>query len=196
MKRLSSWLSTLLMLIPAIVVGYVYYPVLVDEISWQRNKSTFQQNPPTPASYEFGIMIPAIGVNERVVSGVDPFDKAVYDPVLQDGVAHAQGTPLPDEPGTTYIFGHSSDNPLAITRYNTSFFRLSRLKQGDMIEVYFMGLPYRYQVENLTVVNPDEVEWITTQTKEGSGLILQTCTPLGTSLKRLLVYATPVSMVE
>ena len=105
-------------------------------------------------------------------------------------MAHAKGTALPNQAGTTFLFAHSSDVPWRITSYNTAFYRLGKIQPGDQITITYEGEDYFYQVRDKKVVWPIEVEFLTKQGKDQ--LILQTCTPIGTSLKRLLVFAEKV----
>lgn len=102
-------------------------------------------------------------------------------------MAIAKGFAKPGQLGTTYIFAHSSDSPWRITSYNTVFFRLGALKKGDLIEIRYNNQNFKYRVSYSLEVWPDEIEALT-QNKDNQ-LILQTCTPVGTSLKRLLVFA-------
>jgi sortase A len=102
-------------------------------------------------------------------------------------VAIAKDFAKPGEKGTSYIFAHSSDAPWRISSYNTVFFRLGELKEGDQIEVFYNNQTFKYDVSHSIEVWPNEVEAITKT--NGNQLILQTCTPIGTSLKRLLVFA-------
>lgn len=102
-------------------------------------------------------------------------------------MAVASGFAKPGEAGTTYIFAHSSDSPWNITSYNTVFFRLGELKSGDLVEIKYQGRDFKYQVTHSVEVWPNEVEALTKNSSDQ--LILQTCTPVGTSLKRLLVFA-------
>lgn len=133
------------------------------------------------------ISIPKIHAYAPVVENVDPWNEKLYQEKLKMGVAHAKGTSLPGEKGTSFLFAHSSDLPWNITRYNTAFFRLSELQQGDTIELMKDGEKFVYKVVDRKEVSPSEVKYLQPQKKDQ--LILQTCTPPGTSLKRLLIFA-------
>lgn len=142
---------------------------------------------PAAAATAYEIYIPAIKVAAPVIAGVDPFNQKEYREVLTRGVAQAGGTALPGELGTQYLFAHSSDNPWQLTRYNTAFYRLNKLKPGDEIEVGYQGSKYLYRVRELKTVKPWEVKYLTESSD--NQLILQTCTPIGTDWNRLLVFA-------
>jgi len=72
-----------------------------------------------------------------------------------------------------------------MTRYNTIFLRLSSLKAGDPILLKFNGVQYQYRVTRKAEVWPYEVESLL-NINDSDQLVLQTCTPIGTDLKRLL----------
>lgn len=176
------------MLIILSVVGFLtmFYPLIREELAYRLGKhqvlaSSFE---------EFGIRIPAIGVSGRVIKDVDPFNESEYRESLQYGIAHASTGAAPDEEGTVYLFAHSSDAPWRLARYNTAFFRLRKMGVGDEVIVDYEGSEYVYRVTELVEVWPNEVEYLTDTEKDQ--LILQTCTPIGTDLKRLLVLAEPV----
>jgi len=136
------------------------------------------------------ITIPNIGAQAPLFFGVDPWKEEIYQEVLKEGVAHAEGTALPGEKGRSFIFAHSSGNPFELTNYNTVFVKLGDLEIGDEIEVKRDGEIYKYKVTKTEVVNPHETEYL--MKNDTDGLVVQTCWPIGTSYKRLLVFAAPV----
>jgi LPXTG-site transpeptidase (sortase) family protein len=133
------------------------------------------------------ITIPKINAQSRVIENVDPWNPLIYKSALEHGVAHAKGTVLPGKKGTSFLFAHSSAMPWEIARTNTIFFRLGELISGDAIIITQDGKALRYRVREKKEVDSTEVQYLL-QTKR-TQLILQTCTPLGTSLRRLLVFA-------
>lgn len=137
------------------------------------------------------ITIPEIHAQAPVILNVDPNSQAVYDAALKQGVAQAKGTAIPPQAGTVYIFAHSSGPIWDLTHYNTIFVRLGELKKGDLIVIRRNGKNYDYLVRTSKVVNPTDVSYLTNAKK--TQLILQTCTPIGTSLYRLLVFADPTT---
>jgi LPXTG-site transpeptidase (sortase) family protein len=135
------------------------------------------------------ITIPEIHAQAPVILGVDPNNQAVYDAALKQGVAQAKGTALPGQKGTIYIFAHSSGPLWDLTHFNTIFLRLGELKKGDLIYIKRNGKTYDYRVRTSKTVSPSHVSYLTDDTS--TQLILQTCTPIGTSLFRLLIFADP-----
>lgn len=145
-----------------------------------------------PVDANFGIIIPKIGANARVLPNIDPGDHSRYMAALRLGVAHAQGTFFPGMNGNVYLFAHSTDNFWNVGRYNAIFYLLKELEEGDEVDVFFSGKRYIYIVYEKKIVEPNEVHYLTGQTKDGEQkLTLQTCWPPGTTLKRLLVFARP-----
>jgi|APSaa5957512622_1039677.scaffolds.fasta_scaffold10247_2 LPXTG-site transpeptidase (sortase) family protein len=145
-----------------------------------------------PISAEFGLVIPKIFANVAVTENVNPAEEEVYQEVLRKagGVAHAAGAALPGEPGTTYIFGHSTDASVNVERFNAVFYLLRKLEAGDLIVAYYKGEPYKYQVVEKKIVEPTDLSDIVRVDSE-ERLVLQTCWPPGTDWKRLLVVAKP-----
>ncbi len=131
-----------------------------------------------PASGSF-ITIPKIHAQAPVIENVDPWNEASYKEVLKKGVAQAKGT--------NFLFAHSSGNPWEVTRFNTIFFRIGELEKGDPIIMEKNGVKHQYIVKEKKEVWPTDVSYLKNPPK--NELILQTCTPIGTSLKRLLVFA-------
>ncbi len=133
------------------------------------------------------ITIPKIHAQSPIIPGVDPWSESIYRPALQKGVAQAKDTALPGEKGVIFLFAHSSGFPWEVTRFNTIFLRLGELKKNDHIILTRNDTEYTYEVYDMKEVWPTEVSAVTEVT--GDVLILQTCTPIGTTLKRLLIYA-------
>lgn len=163
---------------------FIYYPYLKELLYPPKITNEMR------ISAKFSIEIPKINVFSKVTANVDPFNSTEYLNALKNGVAHAKGTALPGQKGTVYLFAHSSDVPWRITRYNTAFFKLDFLKNGDVIEVRHEGKEYKYKVYEKRTVWPSDVEYLTEN--QGDILILQTCAPVGTDIQRLLVFAEPV----
>lgn len=162
-------------------LGLIYLPIL---------KSYLPLKPETYKSSNLSIAIPKINAYAPLIDNVDPWNESEYREALKKGVAIAKGFAKPGQEGITYMFAHSSDSPWRISSYNTVFFRLGELKKDDLIDINYNGKSYQYQVSHSIEVWPNEVETLTKRT--GNQLILQTCTPVGTSLKRLLIFANPL----
>lgn len=142
-----------------------------------------------PEDPNFSVVIPKIGANAKVIANVDPSDENIYLPVLKKGVAQALGTAFPGEGGHIFLFAHSTDYFWNVGIYNAVFYLLHKLEKGDEIDLYYQGQRYMYKVIGTDVVDPSKVEFLTRKTNK-EFLTLQTCWPPGTTLQRLLVFAT------
>lgn len=138
----------------------------------------------------FSIVIPKLNARSVVIANVDPFDPAQYRQALEEGIAHAKGTSFPGFSGTVYLFAHSTDSALNIARYNAVFYRLGDLEMGDEIIIFFRDQKFIYQVTEKLVIPAHDTSWLARDSE--SRLILQTCDPPGTTLRRLLVIAHPL----
>lgn len=176
----KKFLGNLLIISSLTFLGLIYLPIL---------KSYLPSKPEAYQSSGFSINIPKINAYAPLIDNVDPWNNTEYREALKKGVAVAKGFAKPGQEGTVYIFAHSSDSPWNISSYNAVFFRLGELKKADLIEIDYDSASYKYKVSHVVEVWPNEVNAITKS--KSDQLILQTCTPIGTSLKRLLVFANP-----
>lgn len=158
---------------------FIYYPFLL---------SFFPQDDPA-FDKSFYINIPKIKASAPIIRGVDPWDKADYEKKLNLGVALAKGFASPGEEGTIFLFTHSALPPWEMTRTNTAFLHLGELKNDDLIFIHSEDADYTYKVFDKKEVWPNEVSAIKVA---GNNLILQTCSPIGTDLRRILIFAKPI----
>lgn len=181
-KLFARNIGNLLMLVPIFVLLYIYYPLLFVYVSPPK----IQEVPKKGIFIE----IPTIKAQAPIIENVDPWNENIYQRELQKGVAHAMGSsPVGSTSGTIYLFAHSSDVPWRMTRLNTAFFKLDQVKKGDEIKLIKNGKEQIFSVEYKKTVWPNEVEYL--KDLEKNQLVLQTCTPVGTALQRLLVFAKP-----
>ncbi len=145
-----------------------------------------------PKDTEFGILIPKLGINSKVIPNIDSNDQKDFLPALQKGVAHAKGSVFPGIRGNTYLFAHSTDNFWDVGRYNAVFYLLKDLKQGDDIVIFFENRRFNYVVSESKTADSSDVSFLVKgQEQAEERLILQTCWPPGTTWKRLLIFAKP-----
>lgn len=145
----------------------------------------------TPVDSDFGVVIPKINANARVIPNVDASNYSEYMAALKLGVAHAAGTSLPGLPGNTYFFAHSTDFFWNVGRYNAVFYLLKELEANDEIDVFYGGRRFIYTVMDKKIVSADEISYLTNSLDGEERLTLQTCWPPGTTIKRLLIVAKP-----
>jgi len=98
----------------------------------------------------------------------------------------------PGEIGNTVLSGHSSNDLLDGGDYKFIFAQLDKLNPGDTIYLNYKSIRYTYIVTKKQVVKPNDVSALVYNTNKPM-LTLITCTPVGTSLNRLLVTAEQVS---
>jgi len=137
---------------------------------------------------DFGLYIPKIGTNTKVIKNVDPYKRDEYINVLYTGVAHAKGSSTPNRSGNVFLFAHSTVNFYERRKYNVYFYLLSELDKDDSIYVSYEGQIYTYKVLEVKKVNPTEVDYLGTYSDEDT-LTLMTCWPLGMNYKRMIVIA-------
>ena len=148
----------------------------------------------TAVSSDPKLIIPKINVDVPVVYDVTP-DYDAQMKAMEQGVAYF-GIPgansKPGQIGNTVLSGHSSNDIIDPGSYKFIFAQLDRLNKGDAVYVNYNGVRYTYTVTKKEVVTPTEVSKLVYPTDKPV-LTLITCTPLGTSLNRLLVTAEQVS---
>lgn len=181
-----------LVLFAVLILGGTYIPVLKQEISYKLGKYSLTQDikEVEPVDTSFGILIPKIGANSRIIKNVDPYSSNEYQVALTKGVAHARGSSFPGEPGNIFLFSHSSTDFLNATKYNSIFYLLTKLEKDDSIRLYYQGKEYEYLVKVKKTVDPDAIEYLK-GSSEAETLTLMTCWPPGTSIKRLIIQAVP-----
>jgi LPXTG-site transpeptidase (sortase) family protein len=130
------------------------------------------------------VVIPKINV-DAPVTWEAPEDTILAD--LEKGLAQYQGTALPGENGNVFVVGHSSNYWWDKGLFNQVFALLDKVNNGDRIYVTYNNKPYVYQVESIKVVKPNDIEVL--NPTDHSVITLMTCTPVGTTLNRLIVQA-------
>ncbi|MEK9207821.1 MAG: sortase, partial [Patescibacteria group bacterium] len=96
---------------------------------------------------------------------------------------------VPPKEGNSIIFGHSTLPQLFDPKnYKTIFATVYKLTTGDEIIVESNNIKYNYKVENITVVEPTDTS-VLAQNYSDSFITIITCTPPGTTWKRLVVKA-------
>jgi sortase A len=136
--------------------------------------------PPSNGAAVARLKIPSIGLTYTVVQGVGVAD-------LKKGPGHFPETPMPGQYGNAAIAGHR-------TTYGHPFYKLDKVKVGDLIEVDTLAGKYVYAITGSRVVSPAQyAEVIPTVDPKVATLTLATCTPAYTARQRLIVFATLVA---
>lgn len=121
------------------------------------------------------IQIPSINVSLPIYHGTS-------EAVLEKGVGHLCGTSLPvgGEGTHAVLTGHTG---LSNARL---FSDLSLLEEGDVFYINILGETLTYQVDQIKVVLPTQMEDLSIQ-PDADYCTLVTCTPYGINSHRLLV---------
>ncbi len=141
-----------------------------------------------PVDRDFGIVIPKLGANARIIANVDPYDSVAYQKALTRGVAHARGTSVPGAMGNIFLFAHSSENFYNALTYNSIFYLINKLEAGDAIDLYYHKTKFTYTVTGKKFVDAKDVSYLQLQ-GDSKTLTLMTCWPPGTNSQRLLIFA-------
>lgn len=119
------------------------------------------------------IEISSIGLAAMILEGTDAR-------TLRRAVGHIPGTPLPGQQGNVAITGHRD-----------TFFRpLRNIRKDDEIRLTTLGGSYRYWVDSIKVVEPEDTKVL--DNSDDSILTLVTCYPfyfVGPAPKRFIVRA-------
>lgn len=129
----------------------------------------------------FIISIPRLKIeNATVTVGGDDLSKSLIQ---------YPGTAAPGKNGNTVVFGHSIlpifYNP---KNYMSIFSTLPTLRKGDEVDVNYDGVSYKYRVDAMFEVTPNDIQVLEQDTSD-SFLTLVTCVPPGDPRKpkRLIV---------
>lgn len=187
----------------AILLAILFYPTIKNEYTYKFHKpcagsyvalnstpEDLVRSVPTIVAKDkdFSIVIPKIGANAKVIANVDPKDSRIYQQALTQGVAHAKGTALPDQPGNTFLFAHSSDSLLNANTYNAVFYLLNKLESSDIFYIAYKEKLYKYQVVKKQLVSPTEINFYDKSVADAEQTAtLMTCWPPATTLKRIVV---------
>lgn len=121
----------------------------------------------------------------RILIPKASIDLSVIDAKVVDGywelsentASYGLGSGQPGQKGNTVIFAHAREG---------LFYNLKDVKQGDLVYVFTKNLWYRYKINKITAVYPNQVDVIAPTKNEV--LTLYTCTGFSDE-KRLIVQA-------
>lgn len=187
---LLRWIGNFLLLGALVGGALTFAPALQAEVTYRArfpdlSKKAWEISPLDP---NFGLIIPKIGANARIIDNVDPDNYDIYIKALQNGVAHAAGSVYPGEEGNAYFFAHSVGNFWEVSRWNGVFYLLKELVPGDEIDLFYKNKRFTYVVYDKKTVEANDTQYLAAQANFPT-LTLQTCWPPGTTFKRLLVFA-------
>ena len=130
------------------------------------------------------IMIPAINIDLPIYHGTT-------GAAMEKGAGHMEGTSLPvGGVGTHAVI--SAHSGMASAKLFTD---LDKFKLGDMFFITVCNQKLAYEVDNIAVVEPTDIDLIRIDTQQDYVTLL-TCTPYGVNTHRLLVRGHRVEMAE
>lgn len=151
---------------------------------------------PAVGPYEDRIIIPKLNINAPIVrpsmgalmkEDWIQFENDIQT-ALRDGVVHYPGSARPGQAGNFFVTGHSSYYPWDNGKYKNIFARLHELDVGDTYSVYYGGDRHTYRITKKYEVKPSDVSVLDQPTTQRLATLM-TCTPIGTTLRRLIVLA-------
>lgn len=180
----------------SVVDGSLFLPVLPDKKQVRKSFGWIDM-PIMPTDDR--LVIPKLGKSVPLVHmGVENLqgeDWGELEDQIQDGlrkgVVHYPGTAKPGQFGNVFLTGHSSYYPWVQSDYKDVFATLGKLEIGDRYYIYYDQQKYTYEITDKYEVNPDEVG-VLSQPKDQKISTLMTCTPVGTTLRRLIIKAVQV----
>lgn len=130
------------------------------------------------------IEIPAINIDLPIYHGTT-------GAAMEKGAGHMEGTSLPVGGIGTHavISAHSGMSSAKL------FTDLDKLKLGDVFFITVCNEKLAYEVDNIAVVEPTDIDLIRVDTQQDYVTLL-TCTPYGVNTHRLLVRGHRVEMAE
>lgn len=135
----------------------------------------------TPEILSYRISIPKLNIKSAEVTTIDNS--------LDFHLVNYAGTAIPPNNGNAVIYGHSTLPQLFNPKdYKTIFATLHTLKVEDEISINVQNIEYFYKIFSIIIVDKTDTS-IFTQTYDNSYITLVTCTPPGTTWKRLIVKA-------
>lgn len=198
-KRFIFYLGNLFLLFSLIYLTYLYYPLTKALIEYQikpknenNNKEIQTIRKELKTEKRFLVEIPKILAKSQIIANVSPFDKNEYLKVLSNNlVAHAKGSALPGSGfgKTVYIFAHSTQQGFNMVKNNSVFYLLDKLKNDDLVFIEYSGKTFIYKIYQKKIIDSSETKYFIYKENDKEILILQTCWPIGTDWKRLLIFA-------
>lgn len=130
---------------------------------------------------DINLIVPRLGVKSKVAGATDTksLKKApgLYD--ISD---------LPTkENGRVLIAAHRDI-------YGAWFYNIDKMRKGDKIKIQFQNKTYIYDYVETTIV--ERTDWSVTEPRGFSAVVLTSCTPKGTSEKRIAVVGKLVDIIE
>jgi sortase A len=187
LSKINNYLTVLVMLLGVYIM---FSPILPAIINWwsikhgtpSNNIISVEQtdiNKTSTQEQTNRIVIPSINLDTEILEGQS-------EDTVNKGVWLRPNSAKPGEVSNSVLVGHRySYNP----GISYPFYSLDKVKTGDKVAVFWQGNLILYQVKQILIANPNatQIEQPTTSER----LTLYTCTPLWTSINRLVIIAEP-----
>ena len=140
-----------------------------------------------------------LDIEDGIMGYVDIPDIRVYLPIrhgtsdeaLEKGAGHIEQTSLPIGGLGNHSILTAHTGLVGAEMFN----RLIELKRGDVFRIHVLDETFRYEVDDINVILPEEIESLLPVAGEDY-VTLVTCTPYGVNSHRLLVRGTRIEDVE
>ncbi len=142
---------------------------------------------------KLGKSVPLVAMGTEHIEGENwnELEKQIQSS-LRGGVVHYPGTAHPGQYGNVFLTGHSSYYPWDPGQFKDVFATLGNLEVGDRYYIYYDQIKYVYEVIEKKEVQPNNVDVLAQPTDEKFSTLM-TCTPVGTTLRRLIIKSEQVS---
>jgi LPXTG-site transpeptidase (sortase) family protein len=115
--------------------------------------------------------------------------------LLSDELVHISGTGKPETGGEALIAGHSSYYWWSDGKYKDIFAPLTRAIRGDYVIIKRKNIAYVYSIDSLKQYSASTNIDVKYGAGDNKKILLMTCVPIGTNLKRLIVEANLVRQI-
>lgn len=149
--------------------------------NWLPSSSQYKEVGVTVQLSNYYLSIPKLGIGNAYVSTIDNN--------VNNHLVHFPGTALPPKVGNAAIFGHSTlPQWFDPHNYKAIFATALDLRTGDIINITISNQLYTYKIVDVRIVAAEDTSYLAQDT-DGSYLSIITCTPPGTTWKRLVIKA-------
>ncbi len=181
------------------VFCFLFYPVIKAEINLfllNNNYFKFQievvEKKPrkiTPIDNQFGIVINKIGATGKIVDTYSNSNISSLQYILRTGLVHLSDSAYPGKDGNMVIISQIPGDWYNTTRSNPEFYLVYKLLPKDIIQVFYNGYEFNYEVTNILKVNEDQVSDFTVNSDSKKSLTILSGWPPGTIWQRLIILA-------
>ncbi|WP_215193315.1 class D sortase [Exiguobacterium sp. s95] len=196
---MRRYVSTLLLIIGVLLLGYVgYQKFTIDRtlstelekakavvVEAEEQKKTAEpeatDTEAVPVTFKEGETLGFLSIKSLDMEL--PLLEGVTDKTLAKGVGHHPDTAFPGQGDRIFIAGHN----------DTTFSKISELEPGDEVELYLADGSYRYVMRSSEIVDDEDTRVLAATGTES--LVISTCYPfynIANSTERYLIFLEPI----